>query len=393
MRRWLWPLLLSLALAACSRKEPTPTLPPTSIVPDAVTPSLTPTPAGTPIPRITIVPSATRLPRPSATSGANAEEASATPPATPVATATTTPASPSAPAPTPTEETINAGPTETAAPTATLPESPLVNSPLPSPTASMTPPSESAEATPVPGTATFTPRPTEAEATATTGQETTETSTATPTPTPTPEGEAWLVERVAKYYDSEFQEFYVLGEVRNNTQTPQRITALIPVVYNESEEPITTGDDVDFPAGYNELLEQISLDPGQSLAFNFVVFMSTDIPVEDNFDVLVESASAEASRDDLDIPSDDLDTSDWPDYLYVRGTYRNPGADLTDAVTLVATIYDEAERVIGVGWQTSVAPSDLTNGDHEFEIVVEVPFIVDYEELAYRTYKIQVFGY
>jgi hypothetical protein len=230
----------------------------------------------------------------------------------------------------------------------------------------------------------------------------TPTSTATATPTPSPSGADWRFENVYTYYDDEFQKFYVWGEVVNNTGSDQRLITLWPVIYDADRNPITSKEDVNAVGkGYKELREMVSLAPGLSLPFSFLVYLPDGVSVEDNYEILLEAEEAGSARGDLDILQDYSDASDWPDYFYadwpdyfyVEGIYENPGPDLTAYVALVVTLYDEEGHVIGLGWSLEEDAPYLTSGEHDFEVEVEMWGIAS--ELRFEAYtcKMQIFGY
>ncbi len=200
-------------------------------------------------------------------------------------------------------------------------------------------------------------------------------------------------DKVFTYYHDESQQFYIAGEVVNNTATHQRITTFMPVVFDENGVPVTSEQDFDVPLGYDQLREAISLAPDQSLAFNFRIYLPKDISVGDNYDISITAEPAEPAREDLDITYDSFDTTDLPELFWVEGTYENPGPDLNDYVAIVVTLYDDEERVIGMGlYYEEDESSYLTTGEHEFSVAVEMWEIVDYLELEVYSYKVQAFG-
>jgi hypothetical protein len=378
MKRFIWPLLILLTLAACSRKGPTPTStpPPTLPLNPTLVSSATPTPASSPVPRITIVPSATRL-------QPTAQEATSDIKASPTATAESSPTL--LPSSTPTRRIIDAGPTDTPAPTATQPESPLPTptleeSPLDlPPTATGTVPPSTPSSTPAEDTATPTPTVTGSQL-------------LTSTPTPTASGQAWHLEKVFTYHDAEHQEFYIWGAVVNDTNSHQQITTLTPVVYGRDGNPITSAQ-IESPLGYDELRAAVRLPPTRSLAFGFRVYLPVDVPFDQDYEIRAEMEPVESGRDDLDITHDEYDGLDWPDYFYVEGTYDNPGPDLNEYAALVVTIYVEDNQVVGLGWAYETDNIHLRTGERDFAVEVEMWEIVGELGLDVYSYKVQAFGY
>jgi hypothetical protein len=213
-------------------------------------------------------------------------------------------------------------------------------------------------------------------------------------PTPTPTGKGWRFENVYTYFDDEFLEFYVQGDLVNDTEDDARIVSFWPVILGADGVPVTSKGDVDAIAqGYKELRESISLAPGQSLAFSFLVDVPIEISIEDNYDFIVASEQVEAGRDDLDITDDAFDDSDWPYAFFVEGTYANPGSDLTTYVAIVVTLYNVEGQVLGVGWSLETSVPFLSAGEHGFEVSVDVWEGLDHLELEVYSYKVQVFGY
>jgi hypothetical protein len=351
MKRFLWLLLMMLTLAACIRRTPTPTDSPIpTVLPNPTPlPSSTPTPPGSPVPRITIVPSATRIERP-------VQVESTIPTASPTSTIEVLPTL--TPSDTPTPQVVDAGPTATPqpSPTATPLQSPL---PTPSPNESpLEPPS-------------------------------------TVTPNSSAAGEAWGFEKVFAYFDANTREFYIAGEVINNNDDHQRITMLTPVVLDENGSPVTSAEDV-VPSveDYDQLLESISLAPDKGLPFAFKVSLPEEASFEEDPDFLIESEPAEPARDDLDIPFDDFDRSDWPGFFLVQGSYNNPGSSLQDYVAVVVTVYDDDERVIGLGWwDHNENPALLEPGEHDFLVEAEMWEIAETLALEVYDYDVQVFGH
>lgn len=392
----LWVLVVFAAVGACSRSEPTPTASATLEASPTLMPTSTPEPAGTPLPRITIVPSATRLP-PTAMENDSAVTQSAvdteqslstpTPPLTPTAGGAKLTDTP----------TLNATPTlpQSPLPTPTLPGSPLptqssMESPL-SPPPTNTPPSNTAtppvDATAETGTETATATPTSA------GDP---SATLTPTSTSEPaftEGD-WHLENLFTYFDEDHLEFYVQGEVFNDTQENMRITSLWPFILDSAGEPVTSEADVSaISKDYAQLREIVPLAPEQGLAFSFLVDVPSDVSVEDNFDFVFVAEPADEGRDDLDIVEDDYDDLDWPNSLYVYGVYDNAGDDLSTTVAIVVTLYGDYDEVLGVGWSYESGGDFLKAGEHDFELKVQMWDGLEDPGLELFWYKVQVFGY
>ena len=376
MKRFIWSLIIPLALVACSRNQPTPTPWPS---PTGTTPvnRFTPTPPPTRVSRITIVPSATRL----LLSTAEGTVQSGTPFTDTLATDTATPTPDDVPSPTATPRVIDAGATDTPPATAPPPDSPL--------------------STPSPAIETPT-------STARSEDASTETESATPslapedvvltdTPTATLEsaGASWGFENVHTYYDDMFQEFYISGESVNQADSDQRITTLWPVVYDQEGNPVNTKDDVDaIGQGYKELREGISLAPNSRLAFSFLVYLPEGVVVNENdYKLTVESEPAEAARQDLEVLEHSLDDSAWPSSFYVEGVLGNPGPDLNAYLAIVVTLYDPDGRVIGLGWTYEQGENALTGQEYSFRIEVEMWAGMEALGLGVGNHELQLFGH
>jgi hypothetical protein len=268
---------------------------------------------------------------------------------------------------------IDAGATDTPAPTATLPDSPL---------ASPTQEEEDEPLAEAPGTPSATPTPDEA------GDETTPPATETATPQST--AEAWPVEDVYTYVNTESIKLALAGQLRNASDSHQRLMSLLPRVYEETGLPLTDAGDVDAPpdiSEYNDLVAMISLAPGATLPFNFTIDLPGDVSVDENYRVVVEAEPSEPDRDDLYV-DDYAVEEDWP--LFVEGIYQVPDQDLTDYVAVLLVAYDSEGRIIGLGWFLGTESSDLSSGRHDFEL--DVWPAGSEEELKAEEYETYIYG-
>lgn len=388
MKRFVWLLLITLTLVACSHKKPTPTSSPSPTQPSSPTPVVqaTPRPQISPTPRITIVPSATRLqPTPPSETKIIGDSPTSTdePPPTLIPSAT------------PTLITIDAGATDTPPPTATISDSPLPSpsshdapdtlpsdTPSPSATPTLSPTSEMV--------VTHTPRPTPSD-----GESPTPTATLTATLPPADEG--WSFEHTFIYYDDMFEELYILGKAINNTGSRQHITSLVPILYDEAGNPLTSEEDVYFPPSY-DLISSVSLAPGSGVPFSFIItYLPDDLDIsaiEDHYDFVIEAEPTdETTRGDLGLSVEGDDSTDWPDYFFLEGIYTVPEPALAQYVTIIVTLYDEDERVIGVGGSFSTDAFDLGVGEHDYIVDVELDVFVYNLGLEMETYGVQLFGY
>jgi hypothetical protein len=277
------------------------------------------------------------------------------------------------PADTATPPIIDAGATDTPEPTATLPDSPL---------ASPTQEEEDEPLAEAPGTPTATATPDEAD------DGTTPPATETVTPDSTPE--AWPLEDIYTYVNTESMKLALAGQLRNASDSHQRLMALLPRIYEETGLPLTDVDDVDAPPDifdYNELVVQISLAPDATFPFNFVIDLPGDVSVDENYRVVVEAEPSEPDRDDLYVDDYSVE-EDWP--LFVEGIYRVPDQDLTDYVAVVIAAYDNKGRIIGLGWFLGTESSDLSSGRHDFEL--DVWPAGSEEELKAEEYEAYIYG-
>jgi hypothetical protein len=296
------------------------------------------------------------------------------------------------PSPTSTPRVIDAGATATAPPTAPPPESPLSTptpmEEVPSPAIDMPTPSATLEQD-APGE----------QATATLDTEDTTDPTHTPTVTPKGAEANWRFENVHTYYNDVNQAFYISGESVNESASDQRITTLWPQVYDLEGYPVNTQSDVEaLGQGYEALREGISLAPGKRLAFSFRVALPEgavvdDFPTGKGYEWVIASEPAEASRQDLGVLEENVDSSAWPAYFYVDGVFENPGPDLNAYVAVVVTLYDYDGRVIGVGWTYERAQAELSSGEHGFQIQVETWPGLDELGLEIGDHTLQLFGY
>jgi hypothetical protein len=380
MKRLIGLLLVALALGACLRRTPSPTdTPELQTLPSPTSfPTSTPTLAGSSLPRITIVPSATRLQN-------TLQVESVEPSGTPTSRAPVPPTlNPTA---TPTETVVDASATATPQLSATAPpaETPLptstpAESPLPTPTAFESPLGSPPTATP---------------SLASDGTGSTETPTATAEPSPV--GQSLQFDKIFTHFDPEVQVFYVSGELVNGTGTYQHVSALMPVVLDEGRVPITSAEHVVAFPGYDELREAISLAPEQNLSFAFEVFLPEEVPVVEDYEILVEAEPADPPREDLDIIREDYLDSDWPEVFTVEGSFENPGPTLEYFAAVVVTVYDlhnDKERVVGVGWlYEDEELAFLQPGEHNFVVETELWDVIGSLQLDVYSYKVQVFGH
>jgi Tol biopolymer transport system component len=205
----------------------------------------------------------------------------------------------------------------------------------------------------------------------------------------------WGVANSHIYQDPETQVVHVWGELLNYTGRDRRITAFTPVVYDGDGNPLSDDRSVAFLTDYEDLLEAVSLADGRSLPFGFTVDLPEGVLVENDYQVAVGVTAmvAEPTRDDLDIPFHEFDLSEWPEAFQVRGTFENPGPDLTDYLMVVVTAYDLEGRVIGSGWRYETDPAYLATGTHNFEVTVELSEAVADQNLEVGAYKVQLFAH
>jgi hypothetical protein len=206
-----------------------------------------------------------------------------------------------------------------------------------------------------------------------------------PTSTTEPNGEEWSFENVWTYWDEDYFEFYVWGEVVNNTASDQRIVEFLPIVYDEDRIPINS-EFYFLAEDYELIITTVSVSPGGRLPFSFVIYLPFTVAyIEDNYEIQIQAEPAAATRSDLTI----LDVSDdgkanLPDEFYVWVTFENSSSDLQEYAALIITLYDDEGRVIGVGGQLETDTSYLEVGEHEFEV------IVDMRDLAYYDLDVQM---
>jgi hypothetical protein len=182
----------------------------------------------------------------------------------------------------------------------------------------------------------------------------------------------------------------------NNTGSSQRITALTPVIYDGQGDPVSpvvVGFDF-LPTGmdYGALLDNVSLAPGQRLAFGFRVSLPEGIAFDTRYRILVEAVSSETARNDIVITQNSYDDAGWPNSMHVEGTLVIPSPDLTDYLLVAVSVYDENERVIGLGWSYETASPYLTTGEHLFDVRANLFEIVATLGLDMDDYDVQGLG-
>lgn len=197
------------------------------------------------------------------------------------------------------------------------------------------------------------------------------------------------------YQDDQRDELYIAGQVINNAGSSQRITSLTPVVYGPQGNPVTSAADFEFlPIGlnYGRLLENVSLAPGHRLAFGFRVSLPEGITVEDNYEISVEAVPTEPVRNDIVTTLIERDRSGWPDFIHVECAVENPGSKLADYLVITVSVYDEDDRVIGLGWRYETAPRYLAPGTQIFDVKAVMLEIVGGLGTDMNTADVQAFG-
>ena len=204
----------------------------------------------------------------------------------------------------------------------------------------------------------------------------------------------WRLEGVHVYHDPFARKVHVSGEVFNNTGAHKRIIAILAVVQDRNRSLVSSERVTFLPGNRELLLSAVSVADGRGLPFGFVIDLPETIQLTDDSEIVIHVAAEddEPTRDDLDIPVNSYDLSEWPTVFVVSGVAENPGPDLTEFLMIVATVYDTDGRVIASGWRSETDSGSLSGGRHEFEVEIQLPEPVADLNLKVGSYKLQLFG-
>ena len=224
------------------------------------------------------------------------------------------------------------------------------------------------------GTLTATPGPTFITETATAAASLTATATAsatasaivsatpTGTPPPTPAPLAFVGTRA--FFDSYVDSFRVVGEVVNNTTIPQQLVTITGVFYDAQGQVLADGNAV------LEFFPQAVIPPGDRAPFELLV---DDVTAIARYELMVDYvASLLPVRQDL-IISNLAQTSQDGRYC-LTGVLRNPGARMTEALVIVAVLYDTAGQVVNFSDYVLESPLAVYGAQTlNFEVCVTPP--------------------
>ena len=153
---------------------------------------------------------------------------------------------------------------------------------------------------------------------------------------------------------------YVQGEIFNNTGTNQENVLLIVAFYDEQDRQV--GEETTAPVV--EVIPQGSKVP-------FILETELRLPYE-RYEVTAEGIPTDRQpRMDLEIQDH---TSTIDEVYRITGEIYNPGAPLSTYVEVIATLYDDAGRVVNLGYDFLIADELGAGEAAPFEVLIEAPY-------------------
>jgi len=187
-------------------------------------------------------------------------------------------------------------------------------------------------------------------------------------PTELPEGAAQVLH---SFSYEQYEWYHIIGEVENTLDTPIGWVKIVATLYDSAGEVVGTG------FTYSEM--DVIAPRGRS-PFNIGIDEYGEV---DSYELQVEADHGELGRQDLLVGSHDAyEEYDW---LHIRGEVQNTGDTDADWVKVVATLYDGAGIVVGMGYTFTELDVVPAGGTSPFDMVV------DWWE-GYEYYELQVEG-
>ncbi len=151
--------------------------------------------------------------------------------------------------------------------------------------------------------------------------------------------------------------YHVIGEVRNNTQTPMGSVKVVVTLYDDNKHII--GDVFTYT-----LLDVIL--PGKKAPFDLVTDRYAQLA---RYFIRVEGEVASLGRQDLVISNDESYEQD--NYLRIKGLVENKGASDATSVKVVFTLYDKWGIVIGAGFTYTDLDTVPAGGSSPFKAATD----------------------
>ncbi len=206
-------------------------------------------------------------------------------------------------------------------------------------------------------------------------------------------GTNWSFKNV-RAYQGQDHSLRVWGELVNHSGRSRRINFLLPLFIQNGD-----GDTISFDVSfflqplYQDMFNSVSLNDGQSLPFDFDLYLPQDARLVGEAQVVMQldldPNRQIPNRENLNISSENLELSGELDVLRVSGFWENPGPSLNEYAIVVVTAYGQDDQVLGWGWQSGTDSDHLATGRHDFVVDVALAdFVTDWEQFYY--YQVQL---
>lgn len=162
---------------------------------------------------------------------------------------------------------------------------------------------------------------------------------------------------------------HVVGEVVNNTRLPVRQVRVSITFFDGSAEPIATG------SAYT--LQEI-LDPGEKSGFHAI-----EAAAADRYTLRVSYSTATRAANHNFAIEAASQTIDDVGYTHIFGTATNLNSAAAEFVTIHATFYDSAGRVVGVEFTDVIIDEASVLEPRE-----TAPFELLFQDISFTTYAL-----
>lgn len=149
----------------------------------------------------------------------------------------------------------------------------------------------------------------------------------------------WILSGLRWYFDPDFNAIRLVGEMTNNSRSTQLLVAVNGRFYDSQGGLIA-----DETSAVDSWPQEV-VPPGARVPFDIYVF---DVQSTDSYSVTVDSDESPVSTR-TDFETNDI--SQWLDAgrYCVEGKLRNNGDRLRNSLVVIATLYDDQDRVINYG--------------------------------------------
>lgn len=187
------------------------------------------------------------------------------------------------------------------------------------------------------------------------------------TPTPSPETATTATEVASDASYTEGDYLYIIGEVRNTGSVPLEYVKVVATLYDGTDEVIGT------ESTYT-ILDVIS--PGGKAPFEM---MTSDWEGMTRYKLQLQSSEGDLPEALVSVAShrDRIDG----DYYHIVGEVKNESTAPAEYVKVIATLYDEADKVVGVTASYTVLDVIPPGGRSPFELTTDHWNKADHYEL------------